>query len=131
MHMTVVKRFGGVAAVVLATARKGMTLVLSFILFPKAFSWFYVLGAILVLGGLLISSLLKIHHKNKNKKSAQQNSMHLQKQSEEEIDRDDVEDGTELRKNLLGGHHGHPLPDSMSMNNNGTNSNDNHHRPPV
>ena len=67
MHMTVVKRFGGVAAVVLATARKGMTLILSFILFPKAFSWYYVFGAILVLGGLLIHSLMKIHNKEKNK----------------------------------------------------------------
>lgn len=42
MHMSVVKRFGGVAAVVLATVRKGMTLCVSFLLFPKAFSWFYV-----------------------------------------------------------------------------------------
>ncbi len=69
VHMTVVKRFGGVAAVVLATARKGMTLVLSFILFPKAFSWYYVLGAILVLGGLLVHSLIKIHNKEKAKAS--------------------------------------------------------------
>lgn len=66
IHMTVVKRFGGVAAVVLATARKGMTLVLSFLLFPKAFSWYYVCGAVLVLGGILLSSLYKIQQK-KNK----------------------------------------------------------------
>ena len=63
MHMSVVKRFGGVAAVVLATARKGMTLVLSFLLFPKAFSWFYVWGALLVLGGLLVSSFVKMQSK--------------------------------------------------------------------
>lgn len=66
-HMSVVKRFGGVAAVVLATARKGMTLVLSFLLFPKAFSWFYILGASLVLGGLLTSSLFKINSKKQRK----------------------------------------------------------------
>jgi adenosine 3'-phospho 5'-phosphosulfate transporter B3 len=64
-HMTVVKRFGGVAAVVLATGRKGMTLVLSFVLFPKAFSWFYVLGASMVLGGLLLSSLHKIYSRKR------------------------------------------------------------------
>lgn len=58
-HMSVVKRFGGVVAVLVATGRKGMTLVLSFLLFPKAFSWFYPVGAVLVLGGLLASSLLK------------------------------------------------------------------------
>jgi hypothetical protein len=66
VHMNVVKRFGGVAAVLLATGRKGMTLILSFLLFPKAFSWFYVLGACLVLGGLLLSSLVKVYSK-KNK----------------------------------------------------------------
>ena len=71
MHMNVVKRFGGVAAVVLATARKGMTLVLSFVLFPKKFSWYYVTGAALVLGGLLVSSLFKIHNKNKDKAQKQ------------------------------------------------------------
>jgi adenosine 3'-phospho 5'-phosphosulfate transporter B3 len=64
MHMSVVKRFGGVAAVLLATGRKGMTLVLSFLLFPKTFSWYYPIGAALVLGGLTASSLLKEKSKN-------------------------------------------------------------------
>ena len=59
IHMMVVKRYGGVSAVLLATGRKGMTLMLSFLLFPKAFSWFYPVGASLVLGGLLVSSLAK------------------------------------------------------------------------
>jgi adenosine 3'-phospho 5'-phosphosulfate transporter B3 len=66
LHMSVVKRFGGVSAVLVATGRKGMTLVLSFALFPKAFSWFYVAGALLVLGSLLMSSLMKMHVKNKS-----------------------------------------------------------------
>jgi adenosine 3'-phospho 5'-phosphosulfate transporter B3 len=66
MHMMVVKKFGGVAAVLVATGRKGMTLILSFILFPKAFSWFYVAGGFLVLGGLLLSSLWKIRAKKKD-----------------------------------------------------------------
>lgn len=69
-HMSVVRRYGGVSAVFVATGRKGMTLVLSFILFPKEFSWLYVLGALMVLGGLLLSSLHKIHKKNEIKKSA-------------------------------------------------------------
>jgi adenosine 3'-phospho 5'-phosphosulfate transporter B3 len=69
LHMSVVKRFGGVAAVVLATGRKGMTLILSFILFPKSFSWFYVMGAVLVLGGLMISSLAKIYSKSEAPKT--------------------------------------------------------------
>lgn len=67
IHMTVVRRFGGVAAVLVATGRKGMTLVISFLLFPKAFSWFYVVGAFLVLGGLLLSSLYKIQQKKRSR----------------------------------------------------------------
>mmetsp|Transcript_37076 Transcript_37076/g.56964 ORF Transcript_37076/g.56964 Transcript_37076/m.56964 type:complete len:373 (+) Transcript_37076:56-1174(+) len=62
-HMCVVKRFGGVAAVFLATFRKALTLVLSFTMFPKAFSWMYVIGALLVLGALLLQSLYKIQMK--------------------------------------------------------------------
>jgi solute carrier family 35 (adenosine 3'-phospho 5'-phosphosulfate transporter), member B3 len=78
-HMSVVKRFGGVTAVLLATGRKGMTLVLSFILFPKAFSWFYPVGAVLVLGGLLASSLLKIRDKRRNMGSATSQSPNQQR----------------------------------------------------
>eukprot|EP00934_Nitzschia_sp_Nitz4_P001238 Nitzschia sp. Nitz4//scaffold154_size52827//39775//41094//NITZ4_006783-RA/size52827-snap-gene-0.5-mRNA-1//1//CDS//3329537329//1238//frame0 len=63
VHMTVVRRYGGVTAVLVATGRKGMTLVLSFLFFPKQFSWMYVWGGILVLGGLLLSSLWKIRQK--------------------------------------------------------------------
>mmetsp|Transcript_29678 Transcript_29678/g.81576 ORF Transcript_29678/g.81576 Transcript_29678/m.81576 type:complete len:363 (-) Transcript_29678:1139-2227(-) len=66
VHMNVVKRFGGVAAVLVATGRKGMTLILSFLLFPKAFSWYYPIGAMLVLGGLLVASLYKIRNARKH-----------------------------------------------------------------
>ncbi len=65
-HTAVVKKFGGVAAVFVGTARKGMTLVLSFVLFPKESNWKYAVGAILVLGGLAIASLEK--QKNKRNK---------------------------------------------------------------
>mmetsp|Transcript_38840 Transcript_38840/g.93894 ORF Transcript_38840/g.93894 Transcript_38840/m.93894 type:complete len:244 (-) Transcript_38840:64-795(-) len=66
VHMTVVKKYGGVAAVLVATGRKGMTLILSFLLFPKAFSWLYVAGGTLVLGGLLLNSLWKMEKKKGN-----------------------------------------------------------------
>lgn len=65
--MMIVKKYGGVAAVLLATARKAMTLILSFLLFPKAFSWYYVVGATLVLGGLLTVSMMKLNKKKKEK----------------------------------------------------------------
>ena len=68
-HMSLVKRFGGVTAVLVATARKGMTLVLSFVFFPKEFSWLYVVGAFMVLGGLTLSSLFNIQKKKQNQNS--------------------------------------------------------------
>ena len=63
--MTIVKRYGGVTAVLLGTARKAMSIMLSFLLFPKPFTWYYAFGAILVLGGLLAASLLKQRLKNR------------------------------------------------------------------
>jgi len=119
MHMSVVKRFGGVAAVVLATARKGMTLVLSFILFPKVFSWYYVVGAILVLGGLLLSSLLKIHSKQRKKDMELQIKNSTDALTDLEAD-DDNDNNDDEAKNLLGGETGHPMPT--------TNNNPSHHR---
>lgn len=65
--MAIVKKYGGVTAVLLGTARKAMSLILSFLFFPKAFSLYYVLGATLVLGGLLVASLTKHHDKQKQK----------------------------------------------------------------
>ena len=70
-YMTLVKRFGGVHAVLLTTARKAMTLVLSFLLFPKGFSWLYVYGSLLVLGAVMIASIMK-----KRNHAARQNLSH-------------------------------------------------------
>merc|ERR1712071_26776 len=66
-YMLIVKNFGAVTGVFAGTARKAMSLVLSFLLFPKAFSWFFVFGSVLVLGGLLFSSLVKIKKKSQSK----------------------------------------------------------------
>lgn len=71
-HTAVVKKFGGVAAVFVGTARKGMTLILSFLLFPKESNWKYAAGATLVLGGLLVAGLEK--QKKKRKNSIQQDT---------------------------------------------------------
>ena len=67
--MQIVKNFGAVTGVLAGTARKAMTLILSFILFPKQFSWYYVFGAFLVLGGLPASSLVKINKKQQKQHS--------------------------------------------------------------
>ena len=100
VHMTVVRRFGGVTAVLVATGRKGMTLVISFLLFPKGFSWFYVVGAILVLGGLLLSSLFKIQQKKKTQMMQpllvdEKHELELEMESNGDA-KADVENGTSI-----------------------------------
>eukprot|EP00560_Eucampia_antarctica_P008363 CAMPEP_0197825754 /NCGR_PEP_ID=MMETSP1437-20131217/2790_1 /TAXON_ID=49252 ORGANISM="Eucampia antarctica, Strain CCMP1452" /NCGR_SAMPLE_ID=MMETSP1437 /ASSEMBLY_ACC=CAM_ASM_001096 /LENGTH=219 /DNA_ID=CAMNT_0043425899 /DNA_START=1064 /DNA_END=1723 /DNA_ORIENTATION=- len=85
-YMQIIKRFGGVVAVLIATARKGMTLILSFCLFPKAFSWLYVNGAILVLGGLLMSSLMKQKMKRQPQSRLLESSSTSGKKFDKEID---------------------------------------------
>ena len=90
--MMIVKKYGGVTAVLLSTARKGMTLILSFMLFPKAFSYFYALGAFLVLGGLLVASLAK---QNKKKELSENipKGEHEHELKQLLADRNDVEMG--------------------------------------
>lgn len=73
-HTAVVKKFGGVAAVFVGTARKGMTLVLSFLLFPKESNWKYAVGAVLVLGGLAVASLEKQKNKRNKDKGVDSNT---------------------------------------------------------
>jgi adenosine 3'-phospho 5'-phosphosulfate transporter B3 len=72
-YMILVKRFGGVTAVVLTTARKAMSLVLSFFFFPKGFSWLYVHGSLLVLGAVMMASICKKMGSHHNKKSLTNN----------------------------------------------------------
>lgn len=59
VHMTMIKEFGGIATVIIGNARKAMTIVLSFILFPKPGSIYYLLGGALVFGGLTLNAYSK------------------------------------------------------------------------
>lgn len=52
-HMTLVQAYGGVAAVLVGNFRKALTIYLSFLLFPKPHSVWYVVGGLCVFGGLL------------------------------------------------------------------------------
>jgi len=63
LFLQIVKRFGAVTGVLTAAARKVMSLILSFLIFPKEFSWFYVWGSSLVFGGLVATSIIKINKK--------------------------------------------------------------------
>ena len=76
--MTVIKRYGAVVGALIGTARKAMTLMLSFLLFPKTFSWQYIVGILLVLGGLLISSLAKHRRKFKSVKGVNAGDIEMQ-----------------------------------------------------
>jgi adenosine 3'-phospho 5'-phosphosulfate transporter B3 len=58
-HIRVVQRHGSVVAVLVGNLRKAGTIALSFIAFPKPFSWLYVWGTILVFGGLTTTAYFK------------------------------------------------------------------------
>ncbi|CAM9178286.1 unnamed protein product [Ectocarpus sp. 4 AP-2014] len=62
-HMMVLKEYGGVTAVLVGSTRKSMTIALSFVLFPKPFSYRFVLGGALVLGGLAANVMIKERRK--------------------------------------------------------------------
>lgn len=52
-HMTLVQKFGGIAAVLVGNFRKALTICLSFLLFPKPLSVWYLVGGVCVFGALL------------------------------------------------------------------------------
>jgi solute carrier family 35 (adenosine 3'-phospho 5'-phosphosulfate transporter), member B3 len=58
-HMALVKEFGGITTVLVGNTRKAITIVLSFVLFPKPVSYLYVLGGILVFGSLCGNAYMK------------------------------------------------------------------------
>ena len=74
LHMTMVKQFGSVAAVLVGNARKSMTIVLSFLFFPKPFSSLYIWGGLLVFGGLTISAYVKSTRKGPSSSSSSSSS---------------------------------------------------------
>lgn len=46
-------------AVLVGNTRKAMTIVLSFMLFPKPYNWMYGAGGVLVFGSLIGNALMK------------------------------------------------------------------------
>ena len=61
--MIMVKEFGGINTVLVGNTRKALTIVLSFLLFPKPGSYLYVVGSVLVFGGLIGSAYCKESNK--------------------------------------------------------------------
>lgn len=58
-HMALVKEFGGIITVLVGNTRKAITIVLSFLLFPKPMSIYYSIGGFLVFGSLVGNAFLK------------------------------------------------------------------------
>lgn len=58
-HMALVKEFGGIVTVLVGNSRKAMTIVLSFLLFPKPMSVLYIGGGVLVFGSLVGNAFMK------------------------------------------------------------------------
>lgn len=66
-HMILVEELGPVAAVIVGNARKALTIILSFVLFPKPFSVLYMTGVVLVFGSVILNVVLKEKRKNSQK----------------------------------------------------------------
>lgn len=58
-HMALVKEFGGIVTVLVGNTRKAVTIVMSFILFPKPTSPLYIWGGVLVFGSLVSNAIMK------------------------------------------------------------------------
>ena len=58
-HMALVQEFGGIVTVLVGNTRKAITIVLSFILFPKPTSVLYLWGGLLVFGSLCGNACMK------------------------------------------------------------------------
>lgn len=58
-HMALVQEFGGITTVLVGNTRKAMTIVMSFLLFPKPTSILYVFGTVLVFGSLMGNAYMK------------------------------------------------------------------------
>lgn len=58
-HMTLIKEFGAITGVLVGNTRKALTIVISFMLFPKPYSILYVIGGLLVFGSLIAQGVIK------------------------------------------------------------------------
>jgi adenosine 3'-phospho 5'-phosphosulfate transporter B3 len=59
VHMQMVKTYGGIATVLVGNTRKALTILMSFLLFPKPWSPLYLVGCVLVFGGLVGHAYVK------------------------------------------------------------------------
>jgi len=67
-HMALVQEFGGIVTVLVGNTRKAVTIVLSFILFPKPLSMLYFWGGMLVFGSLIGNAFCKEYYSGGGKR---------------------------------------------------------------
>ncbi len=67
-HMAIVKEFGGIVTVLVGNTRKALTIVFSFLLFPKPMSPLYLVGGLLVFGSLIGNAYMKERYGHGKKK---------------------------------------------------------------
>jgi len=58
-HMSLVQEYGGIVTVLVGNTRKAITIVLSFLLFPKPMSNLYIYGGLMVFGSLVGNAFMK------------------------------------------------------------------------
>lgn len=58
-HMSIVQKFGGVVGVLVGNARKLLTILISFFVFPKPITPLYIIGVVLSLGGLTAAMIFR------------------------------------------------------------------------
>ncbi len=68
-HMALVKEYGGITTVLVGNTRKALTVVMSFVMFPKPISLLYIFGGIFVFGGLCAVAYYKEIEKKQSKHS--------------------------------------------------------------
>ena len=54
-YMRLVSQHSGVIAITVTTARKVLTVILSFAIFPKPFHWGYAVSGLMILAGIMIN----------------------------------------------------------------------------
>eukprot|EP00698_Gefionella_okellyi_P020257 TRINITY_DN633_c0_g1_i1.p1 TRINITY_DN633_c0_g1~~TRINITY_DN633_c0_g1_i1.p1 ORF type:complete len:340 (+),score=58.76 TRINITY_DN633_c0_g1_i1:56-1075(+) len=73
VSVTLVQRFSAVVAIMVASTRKFVSMIMSFVVFPKPFSWNYIVFGVWVLVAISLNVLLK-KQKSKHLNTMQQQS---------------------------------------------------------
>jgi len=74
-HTRIIKESGAVTAVTVTTLREFVTVLLSYLVYPKIFSSLHAVSTMLVFGGILLSSYTDFNHRPHNRNSTGGNTV--------------------------------------------------------